>query len=99
VGLRDRLRRLENEAAPMLYRLACPECGEEFVIHGDAPLEYIVHEWRMGTGEEGCHEIPQDALRAFEHEHHAGAFVEKRSGLPFLSRPVSGMNLGGDYGA
>jgi hypothetical protein len=83
----------------MLYWLVCPECGEEFVLHGDAPLEYLVHEWSKGMGEGGYHETPQDMLCAFEHEHHPGAFIEKRSGLPFLSKPVSGMNLGGDYGA
>ena len=99
MGLRDRLRRMENETGHMLYQLVCPECGEEFVIHGDAPLEYIVHEWSKESGEEGYHETPEDMLRAFEHEHHVGVFVEKRSGLPFLSKPVSGMDLGGGYGA
>jgi hypothetical protein len=99
VGLRDRLRRLEDETAHMLYRLVCPECGEEFVVHGDAPLEYIVHEWSNETGEGGYHNTPEDMLRAFEHEHYAGAFIEKGSGLPFLSKPVSGMNLGDGHGA
>jgi hypothetical protein len=41
------------------------------------------------------HRTPGGMLRAFEHEHDAGAFLEKRSGLCFLSKPVSGMNLGG----
>jgi hypothetical protein len=33
---------------------------------------------------------------AFEYEHDPGAFLEKRSDLWFLGKPVSGMNLGGD---
>ena len=59
------------------------------------PLEYLVYEWSKGMGREDHHRTPEDMLVAFEHEHDASAFLEKRSGLPFLSKPVSGMNLGG----
>jgi hypothetical protein len=33
-------------------------------------------------------------LLAFEHKHDASALVERSTGLPFMSREVSGMNLG-----
>jgi hypothetical protein len=94
MGIRDRLKRLEEQSDFERMTLVCPECGEEFVVSGDAPMEYIVYEWSKGMGRED-HRTPEDMLCAFEHEHSASAFVEKRSGLPFLSKPVSGMNLGG----
>jgi hypothetical protein len=100
VGFRERLKRLEEQSDFERMTLVCPECGEEFPVSGDAPLEYLVHEWSRSVGEEGHHETPQEMLHAFEHEHDASAFLEKRSGLPFLSKRVSGMNLGGiDGGA
>ena len=95
MGLRERLRRLEEEIGLERMTLVCPECGEEFAVSGDAPLEYLVYEWSRGVGEEGHRETPKAVLRAFSHEHDPGAFLEKESGLPFLSKPVSGMNLGG----
>ena len=99
MGLRERLKRLEEESGLERMTLVCPACGEEFPVSGDAPLEYIFHERSKGSGEDGHHETPDDMLVAFEHEHDAGAFLEKRSGLPLLSKPVSGMNLGGVRGA
>jgi hypothetical protein len=95
MGIRDRLKRLQEQSGVERMTLVCPECDEEFVVSSDAPVEYIVHLWRKGMGREGHHRTPKDILIAFEHEHDAGAFIEKRSGLPFLSKPVSGMNLGG----
>jgi hypothetical protein len=95
MGIRDRLKRLEEQSGLERMTLVCPECGEEFPVSGDAPLEYIVHEWRRQSGQVGYRKTPEHMLGAFEHEHDPGAFVEKRSGLWFLSRPLSGMNLGG----
>jgi hypothetical protein len=95
MGIRDRLKRLEEQSDFERMTLVCPECGEEFVVVGDAPMEYLVYEWCKGMARED-HRTPDDMLlRAFEHEHDASAFLEKSSGLPFLSKPVSGMNLGG----
>jgi hypothetical protein len=94
VGLRDRLRRLEETAKGETMTLVCPECGAEFVAHGDVPLEFIVHQWATETGEKGRHETPEGILRLFAHEHDPGAFLEKGSGLPFLSREVSGIDIG-----
>ena len=74
--------------------LLCPECGAEFVAYGDVPMEFIVHEWTLETGEAGHHETPESILWLYDHEHDPGAFLEKASGLPFLSRAVSGINIG-----
>jgi hypothetical protein len=93
MGLRDRLRRLEEAAKGETMTLVCPECGAEFVAYGDVPLEFIVHEWAAETGEKSNHETPEDILRIFAHEHDPGALLEKGSGLPFLSREVSGINI------
>ena len=93
-GLRDRLRRLEEAAKGETMTLVCPECGAEFVAHGDVPLEFIVHQWAAETGEKGNHETPEGILRLFDHGHEPGAFLEKGNGLPFLSREVSGVNIG-----
>lgn len=91
---RGRLRRLEEAAKGETMTLVCPECGAEFVVYGDVPIEFIVHQWTTETGEEGHHETPESILRVFAHEHDPGAFLEKGSGLPFLSREVSGINIG-----
>ena len=65
---------------------------------GDVAMEYIVHSYSQATGEgeASYHKTPEDILRLFDHEHDPGAFVEKRSGLSFLSRAVSGINIGGE---
>ena len=75
--------------------LVCPVCGAEFVAYGDVPLEFIVHQWAQETGEAGHHETPASVLRLCAHEHDPGAFLEKGSGLPFLSKTISGMDLRG----
>ena len=93
-GLRDRLRRLEEAARGETMTLVCPECGAEFVAYGDVPMEYIVHQWIVETGEESHHETPASILRLFAHGHDPGAFLEKVSGLPFLSKAVSGIDIG-----
>ena len=94
MGLRNRLAKLEAAAEAETMTLVCPACGAEFVAYGDVPLEFIVHQWTTETGEEGHHETPEDILRLFAHEHDPGALLEKGSGLPFLSKEVSGIDLG-----
>ena len=91
---RERLRKLEEAAQGETMTLVCPECGAEIVAYGDVPMEYIVHEWTRETGEAGHHETPESILRLFDHRHDPGAFLEKGSGLPFLSRAVSGIDVG-----
>ena len=77
--------------------------GAEFVAYGDVPMEFIVHQWTLETGDASHHETPESILRLFDHGHDPGAFLEKGSGLPFLSREVSGIDIGlrtgGDGGA
>ena len=72
-GLRDRLRRLEEAAREETMTLVCPECGAEFVAHGDVPMEFVVHQWTRETGEAGRHETPDGILRIFDHGHAANA--------------------------
>ena len=93
-GFRGRLRKLEEAAREETMTLVCPACGAEFVAHGDVPMEFIVHQWTRETGEAGHHDTPASILRLFAHGHDPGAFLEKGSGLPFLSREVSGIDLG-----
>ena len=95
---RGRLSKLEEAAREETMTLVCPECGAEFVAYGDAPLEFVVHQWALETGEAGHYETPEDILRLFDHEHDPGALLEKGSGLPFLSREVSGIDLGARAG-
>ena len=38
---------------------------------------------------------PEDIEQLFEHEHGLETFVEKTSGLPFMDRVVTGLDLGG----
>jgi hypothetical protein len=94
MGLRRWVRRMGEAAKGETMHLVCPECGAEFVAYGDVPLEYIVHQWAAETGEEGQHETPASILRIFAHEHDPSAFLEKGSGLPFLSGEVSAINIG-----
>ena len=94
-GIRRRLDKLQERSGYQRTTLVCPECGGEFTAYGDVALEFIVHEWSRGSGEAGHHETPEDILRIFDHEHDPSAFLEKSSGLPFLSKAVSGFNIGG----
>jgi len=94
-GLRRRLDKLQERSGYQRTTLVCPECGGEFVATGDVALEYIVHEWSRVSQAESYRETPEDIRRLFGHEHDPGAFVEKSSGLPFLSKAVSGFNSGG----
>ena len=91
---RGRLLKLEEAAQEETMTLVCPECGAEFVAYGDVPMEYIVHQWTLETGDAGYHETPESILRLFDHRHDPGAFLEKDSGLPLLSREVSGIDVG-----
>jgi hypothetical protein len=95
-GLRRRVERLE-ELGPERAVLLCPECAEEFVVHGDAPLAFLAAEWARETGE-GHRDTPGDIGALFEHKHDAHGFLEKRTRLPWLSREVSGFDLGGSLG-
>ena len=92
---RGRLRRLERETEGERMTLRCSECGEEFTAYGDVVLECIAYGWSKDTGEKGYRETPEDIKQLFEHEHGLETFVEKTSGLPFMDRMVTGLDLGG----
>ena len=92
--MRRRAGRLAEAHGLVRATLLCPECGEEFVVFGDAPVEYLTAEWTREAGAQSYRETPADIAALFEHEHAPSGFLEKTSGLPWLSREVSGMNLG-----
>jgi hypothetical protein len=94
MGLRRWVRRLEEAAKGETMTLVCPVCAAEFVARGDVPLGFIVHQWAAEAGEKGHHETPEGVLRIFAHEHVPSSLVEKGSGLPFLSKAVSGIDIG-----
>ena len=93
-GIRRRLDKLQEKSGYQRTTLVCPECGGEFTAYGDVALEFLVYEWSRGSQVESYRETPEDIRRLFDHEHDPGAFVEKSSGLPFLSKAVSGFNIG-----
>jgi hypothetical protein len=93
-SLRRRADRLEEAHGLVRATLVCPDCGEEFVVFGDAPMEYLTAEWTREAGAQSYRETPPDIAALFDHEHAPSDFLEKTSGLPWLSREVSGMNLG-----
>jgi hypothetical protein len=94
-GVRRRLDKVQEKSGYQRTTLVCLECGEEFTAYGDVALEYIVYEYSQGTQAESYRSgaTPEDILRIFDHEHDPSAFVEKTSGLPFLSKALSGFNL------
>jgi hypothetical protein len=94
-GIRRRLEKLEEQSGYQRMTLVCPACSEEFVVFGDAPVEYLTAEWTRETGAESHREIPADIAALFDHEHDPSSLLEKTSGLSWLSREVSGINLGG----
>jgi hypothetical protein len=94
--LKNRLDTLAKKSDYQLTTLVCPECSQEFTAYGDVALEVIIHQWSSQVPEhvvDGSRETPQDVLRLLDHEHDVSTFLEKSSGLPFLSREVSGFNL------
>ncbi len=81
VGIRDRLRRLENATEGERMVLACPECGEEFTLYGDPALEFIAHQWAQGYQGE-LYGLPTDpaVVKMAEHEHDANGFIDHATG-------------------
>jgi hypothetical protein len=97
-NFRGRLGRLEHETEGERMMLRCSECGEEFTAYGEVALECIAYGWSKDTGEEGYRETPEDIKRLFEHEHDMDAFIETTTGLPFMDRRGTGLDLGGPLG-
>jgi|SRR5215211_431693 len=93
--LRRRLQALREKSAYQRTTLVCPECGEEFTAYGDVALQVIVYQWssQVPADAHTWRETPEDVLRLFEHPHDVGAFVDKASGLPFLSKAAGGFGF------
>jgi len=81
---------LERDTQGENTTLSCPECGAEFVIYGDAPLEYLCWSWEQGYEGETYRKTPADVLRLTEHRHDASEFVDKATGEPFMGELFRG---------
>jgi len=85
MGLKDRIRRLEDKTDPMRYQLVYPECEMEFTVYGDAPLELIAAEWLKDAEPERYEAETEPGLKAaLAHEHRAFSFLDKRTGRPVM---------------
>src|SRR5215208_4071248 len=96
--LENRLDRAEKRSDYQRTTLVCPECGEEFDVLGDVALEVIVGQWLLGPegtdlAKLALDDTPEDIRRLFDHGHPVGAFLDKASGLPFLSKAAGGFDL------
>ncbi len=83
-GLKGRIRKLEHDTKGEKTTLVCPTCGEEFVVFGDAPVEYLCWMWRQDYEGETYGQTPEDVLALTRHPHDASEFVDKATGEPFL---------------
>jgi len=83
-GLKGRIKKLEHDTKGEKTTLVCPTCGAEFVVFGDAPVEYLAWEWEQGYEGETYRKTPEDVLRLVSHEHDASEFVDKATGEPFM---------------
>src|SRR5215210_7714115 len=84
MGFRGRVKRLEQATQGEVATLVCPTCGDEFVVYGDAALEYLCCEWQQTSGGESYRQTPADVIRLTEHEHDPSEFIDKATGEPFL---------------
>jgi hypothetical protein len=89
-SLRRRIKKLERAAMGEKTTLVCPTCGEEFMVYGDAPVEYLCWMWRQGYEGETYGQTPEDVLALTRHPHDASFFVDKVSGLPFMGEFFKG---------
>ena len=78
MGIRDRLRRLEQATEGERTVLVCPVCREEFTLYGDPALEFIAHQWAESYQGE-LYGPPTDpaVVQMAEHEHDANRFIDK----------------------
>lgn len=90
-SLRGRLQKLEAVLEGETMTVVCPECGEEFRVHVDTGLAYIVWEWTQSTGDEGHWKAPPDLLRVLAHDHDASLFVLKEDRSPWLGEFFHGI--------
>lgn len=91
-GLRREVEKLKKKIGSHRWDLRCPECGWEIALYGDVPVDLIVYEWEQGVPRQqrGPSSVPPGVVALCEHDHPAGEFIEKRSGLPLSDPVVSG---------
>ena len=89
MGIRERIKQLEQATEGERTTLMCPECGEEFVVYGDAPLEFLAHEWAENYEGEVYRKTSEEVIRLTEHKHDAVAFIDKATGESFLGEFLS----------
>ncbi len=81
MGIRDRLRRLEQATEGESTTLVCPECNEEFTLYGDPALEFIAYEWAKGYEDKLYGpSIDPAVVKMAAHEHDANGFIDKATG-------------------
>jgi hypothetical protein len=88
--LRGRIQKVLDAAAGDKSTLVCPECGAEFVVYGDASLQYLAWCWEQGSGAKVYQETPKDVLLLTEHAHDASSFLDE-AGDPWLGEFFRGM--------
>jgi hypothetical protein len=89
--LKGRITKLEHDTAGYKTTLVCPDCGAEFVVCGDASLQYLCWEWERASGNKTYRETPADVALLSEHEHDATEFIDKATGEPFVGELFRGM--------
>ena len=90
MSIRDRLRRLEQEAGLVTVEVVCPECGAEFKATGDPVLEYLCYEWAQESKGETYRETAADVVRIAEHEHDPSLMINKATGKPWVGELLAG---------
>ncbi len=85
------MKRLERAAEIDTMMVVCPECWEEFVVHSDTGLDYLVWIWREDYQGETYGETPPDVSRLVAHAHEASLFVLKEDGSAWLGEFFRGV--------
>jgi hypothetical protein len=88
--LRGRIKKVVDAAAGDKSTLRCPECGERFVVYGDASLQYLAWNWERASGAETYQKTPEDVLMLTRHPHDASFFVDEADD-PWLGEFFRGM--------
>ena len=83
MGLREKLRRLENAAKDHKVPARCSECGEEHLVDPHMQLDLVGLDW-FGYHRDGQlpADTPSDVRWVFEHPHSASALIDIRTGEP-----------------
>jgi hypothetical protein len=82
--IRAALKRLERTADSETIKLACPECGKQWRVRGDADLEVLAHYWQQEYKGETYRDTPADVLALVEHEHDVEALIDRRTNRSWL---------------